>query len=92
MELVLEISCTIIYFLLGAAVGVLYPAKSRNWARWQLLGLGLGLLGLLAFSFSAILAWFTEGSPLVWPSLLIGLACLLGYSIVGNICRKYHER
>lgn len=91
MELVLDLVVGVIYFLFGALVGVLYPAKSRGWARWQWCGVALGLMALLAFSLAAIVAWMTDGSPVVWPAVLIGLACLTGYAIVGNVCRKFHE-
>lgn len=91
MELVLELAGEVIYVLFGALVGVLYPAKSRGWARWQLCGLALGLIAVLAFGLAAIAARLTGGSPVVWPSVLTGFVCLTGYAIVGNVCRKYHE-
>ena len=91
MDLVLDLAGAVIYYLLGALVGVLYPARSRRWARWQLCGLGLGLIALLAFGVAAFVAWLTDGSPVVWPSVLIGFGCLAGYAIVGNVCRKFHE-
>lgn len=78
----------VIYYLFGALLGVLYPARSRGWAVWQLYGLALGLIGLLAFVLAAIVAQLTDRSPLVWPSLLIGFTSLTGYALVGNVCRR----
>ncbi len=91
MELVFDVAGEVISYLFGALVGVLYPARSRGWARWQLCGLALGLIALLAFGLAAIVAWLTDGSPVVWPAVLIGIACLTGYAIVGNVCRTFHE-
>jgi hypothetical protein len=91
MELIFDLAGLAFYYLFGAVVGVLYPAKSRAWARWQIAGLALGLIALAAFGLAVSIAWMTDGSRVVWPSVLIGSTCLTGYAIVGNVCRKFHE-
>lgn len=92
MELILDLAGAFVHYLFGALVGVLYPARSRKWARWQIFGLALGLIALIALGLAATVAWLTDGSPVFWLSVLIGLGCLTGFAIVGNVCRKFHER
>ncbi|MCP4787920.1 MAG: hypothetical protein GY903_34375 [Fuerstiella sp.] len=91
MDLILEIFGWLIYGFIGALFGVTWPPKSPTWARWQKIGIGFGVSAVATFLLSFGAAYFD-----VWGAAaryLFGLACLLmvGYMIVGNICRKYHE-
>lgn len=89
--MILDMVGYVIYYLIGALVGVLYPPKSREWARWQLCGVTFGLTALIALGLSAVLSRLAILSPLAWPLVVIGITCMLGYVVVGNMCRKFHE-
>ena len=87
-ELILEIA----FALLGATVGVIWPPKTRAWARWQIWGVALGVLALLSFGVAYLAAQFVDGSSVVWPAIIVGLISLIGYGIMGNVCRRFHEQ
>lgn len=89
--MILDIVGEIVYYLFGALAGVLYPPKSREWAQWQRCGLILGLAALVALSLGAVLSQLSNPPPVAWPLVVIGMACAVGYVIVGNVCRTFHE-
>lgn len=91
MDVILDIAGQIIYYLIGALVGVLYPPRSREWARWQRCGVMFGLTALIALGLAAVLCQLAVLPPLVWLLVVIGITCMLGYVVVGNMCRKFHE-
>ena len=86
-----ELFAELVVAFLGACVGVLWPAKSATWARWQKIGIILGIASFAAFGVAVGMVRFRGWLPLTWWSL--GLACLLTacYMVVGNVCRAYHE-
>lgn len=89
--MILDSAGCIIYYLIGALVGVLYPARSREWARRKLCGVAFGLTALITFGLSVVFSRLAILSPLTWVFVVIGVICMLGYILVGNMCRKLHE-
>ena len=77
--------------LLGATVGVIWPAKNPAWARRQKWGIALGVIALLSFGAAYVAAQFANLTHVVWPAVIVGLVALTGYGIIGNICRRFHE-
>ncbi len=91
MQILLEILGGLLYAFFGALVGVLYPPRSPAWARAQTTGICLAASALVVFFTAFLIEYFAGWTGGRW--LLVGLgSCLwLGYLIVGNVCRKYHE-
>ena len=81
----------VVFGLLGAFVGVIWPPKTAEWARWQKIGIALGVVGLLSFSTLIVVVQFNGSSAIVWTSIVVTLISLTGFGIIGNICRRYHE-
>jgi hypothetical protein len=91
MEFVFDILLGFVMSLVGAFVGVIWPPKSPEWAIWQKWGMLLGAVAVLSLATAISFAWFTDGSAVVLPMSLLGGVALLGFAIIGNICRQYHE-
>ena len=84
-----EIFAGICIYTFGALIGVLWPAQSKAWKQVQVLGIVLLCATLLCFFGAFLTAQFS--SQLMWWLLLVGTICFVGYFIVGNVCRMYHE-
>ena len=79
------------YAFFGALVGVLYPPRSPAWARAQKFGICLFASALAVLLAAFLIEYFTGWSGGRWPLAGLGSCLLLGYLILGNVCRKYHE-
>ena len=91
MDFIFELLLEFVLSLMGAFIGVVWPPKSLEWAVWQKWGRGLGVVAVLTFGTAIGIAWFTDGSAVVLPISLLGIVSLVGFVIVGNVCRRYHE-
>ena len=91
MEILSELFGAAFHYFFGALAGVLWPAKSPLWARWQKYGATLGVISILAFGVAVTFARMKSESAIVWPAAVVGLVSLVGYAIIGNVCRKFHE-
>lgn len=78
-------------WLIGAFIGVIWEPKSPEWTLWQKRGVGFGLLALGLIAAAVAVAWTTDGSPWFWPLLIAGILMLIGFMVIGNLCRHYHE-
>jgi len=79
------------YAFFGALVGVLYPPRSPAWARAQKTGICLAASALAVFLVAFLIEYFAGWSGGRWLLVVLGSCLMLGYLIVGNVCRKYHE-
>lgn len=75
----------------GALVGVLWPPKSAEWARWQRVGIGIGLLALIAFALAGVIGKLHGWTSATFWAVVIGSVLFLAYLIAGNLCRRFHE-
>ena len=91
MDILFDICVGFVVSLLGAFVGVIWPPQSPEWANWQKWGMALGVVAVLTLGSAIGIAWYTDGSAVVLPMSILGLVALLGFAIIGNICRQYHE-
>ncbi len=81
----------LVFGLLGAFIGVIWPAKTPEWARWQKIGITLGVVGLISFSTMIVVVQFNGSSAMIWTSIVVTLISLTGFVVIGNICRHFHE-
>jgi len=92
LGLLAEVTFTGFVGIVGALVGLLYPPKNRFWALLQKAGflfLGAACLSLIA----ALVASRLEMPPSMLNALIVLSAVfLLAYTIMGNVCRRFHER
>lgn len=91
MDFIVDLLLEFVFSLMGPFIGVVWPPQSPEWASWQKWGLGLGVVAVLTLGTAIGVAWFTEGSSVVLPMSILGIVALVGFVIVGNICRRYHE-
>ena len=92
MDLIVDAIGLVIHLFIGACFGVVWPARSPQWARIQKLGFVFGLIFVVGFA----LVWFVEGGR-TWeqverPVFFVSCVAFIGYLIVGNVCRKFHEQ
>lgn len=92
MDLIFEAIGIVIHLFIGACFGIVWPANSPQWAQVQKLGFALSLIFVAGFA----MVWFLEGGEL-WeeiegPVFIVSCLALLGYLLVGNACRKFHEQ
>lgn len=91
MDLIIELLGGVVFTFFGACFGVVWPAKAPQWARWQKFGILLAVISLTC----GALAFLIDGGP-AWKQaepflLLTSATTFVGYLLVGNICRKFHE-
>ena len=91
MDIIFDIFFGFLVSLMGAFIGVVYPPNSPDWADWQKWGMALGVFAALILGALFLIVWFTDGSVLVLPLSIVGGVSLMGFLIIGNICRSYHE-
>lgn len=92
MEFIADILIWLAVSMLGATVGVIWPAKTPEWATWQMWGIASGVISLLCFGTAYAVCQLTDRSPMFWPAITIGFVALIGYCLIGNICRHFHEK
>jgi hypothetical protein len=91
MEVLLELMLHSVMAFFGALAGVLYPPKSAAWARWQHVGIALGISGVLVLAAGIVAAPVAGWYAFTSVSIVVAAGLLIAYLIVGNICRKFHE-
>ncbi len=69
-------------------MGLLWLAKTRDWARKQ--KIALSLLGA-ALAVWAV-AWLIASGSLYWKLMLAGALPFFGFLALANACREYHEK
>jgi len=79
-------------FILESLAGILYPAKSRRWARAQKVAAILGAIALLLFAVAFIVGRFEAASAIAKPLGFLGGIALFGYLAIGVVCAIAHER
>lgn len=82
----------VLEFVLESLVGILYPAKSRSWARAQKIAAILGAIALLLFIVAFVLGRFEAASAIAKPLSLLGWIALIGYLAIGVVCAIVHEK
>ena len=95
MDLIVELTVSLIrslfFSVVGGMVGVLWPTASASWARWQKIGIGLGIAAVSAFVLTFALAILRGWTTPTWLCFVLGCILAGGYLIVGNVCRSFHE-
>lgn len=75
----------------GALVGLMWPTTSPEWRRTRNRAAGLGLAAVVLLGLSATAHWLDAGRILIYAALAPGIALLIGFLVLGNLCRKFHE-
>ena len=88
----MDIIFDIFFWVISATVGVIWPAKTPEWTTWQMWGIASGVISLLSFGTAYAVCQLTDRSPMFWPAIAIGFVALIGYCVIGNICRHFHEK
>ena len=82
---------TVVAFF-GALVGILYPPKSLSWARAQKFGIALLGGATIAWAAAYCVAIAFALRTALWVLIALGSGFFIAYLVVGNTCRKFHER
>lgn len=90
-EVVFQLIAGFFYVFFGALVGVLWPAKTPDWASKQRWGIAAGLSALILFGLSIGFMYVRGWGKLEGLLLLLAALLLICYLVLGNICRSYHE-
>jgi hypothetical protein len=88
IDLLLDVFWGIVVSLIGGAVGLVWPPRTRAWARAQKAGIILLCASVTAWTASN----FSSQPRAFWILIIIGVVFFIGFLIVGNICRVYHEK
>jgi hypothetical protein len=91
VELIFEVFSWSIYWFIGALVGVLWPPKSQAWSQWQKVAMVLGVSAVATYSLAFGTAYFRGWTATAWGFFALACTLSVGYMIVGNICRAFHE-
>jgi small-conductance mechanosensitive channel len=76
---------------LEAIVGVLWPPKTAEWARWQRIGIVLAIFATLAFAAAIAVGYLYGWTNATFWAVIVGSLFALVYLVIGNVCRRYHE-
>lgn len=91
MDLLVELLGGLVFAIFGACFEIVWPAKTPEWTRWQKFGILLALTSILCgaavFLIDGGVAWKRAEPTLI----VVTIITFIGYLIVGNICRKFHE-
>jgi hypothetical protein len=91
LELIFLICQIAIVAVPGAVVGLLYPARSANWAKLQLTGWILFAAALLSLLL-IVTVWHLYGwATWLWMPTISCLGCAIAFMVLGNVCRHAHE-
>lgn len=76
----------------GGLAGLLYPPHTPVWARVQKIGFALLCGALVAWVAAYTVACFSLGAMAFWILVIGGAVSFVGYLVVANVCRVYHEK